>query len=113
MTSFSAGDKIEIIGRTLRSPENGLVGEVLEASQYSECLIEFRLTCNQYRSTGWSYDDRQGDVYVVKRWYDNQHLRIHRPKKVLTSQEKTERDALKAKANRSPVEDFILFGLEE
>jgi hypothetical protein len=107
--TFNSGDKVKVRrGHIQHDLEKTVAGTVISSTTY-DCLVQFRVTRQQLNACGWSYDHRDGSYYMVHRNYNAESLlKIVE----LTVAETAELKVLKAKTDRSPVEDYILFGLE-
>jgi hypothetical protein len=111
--SFEIGMKVKIRENNIcSSVERELVGIVIKyVREWNEVKVEFKLTLEQLRRTGnWPRTRVKDDHCIVQRTYAATQIMIV---KTLTNEEQLEFARLKGKTNRSPVEEFILFGLEQ
>jgi hypothetical protein len=88
----------------------GKINSITGRGDAAECIVEFKLTREQIYSLGWSQASREGELYVTRRYYFLNDLVLTR---VLTEAEEAELVVLKAKANRSPVEEYLIHSMEE
>jgi hypothetical protein len=112
--TMRVGTKIKLTrGRSITPSMDGLVGEVVSLRADGSIKASFILTDTQYSNLDkWQNGVRLASNEIKCTWVLDPSHYIPMPRK-LSVTEKKQYDELAAKKNRSPVEDFILFGLEE
>jgi hypothetical protein len=112
MTRFIGGDKVKIApGSGSHSAECELVGIVKIAEEY-ETLVRFTVSHAQYSYLDWG-GKPSGDFYIIDRWLHNTCLQKAPKAPKASGKRPPEHQALLDKKDRSPVEDYLLFSLEE
>ena len=90
-------------------------GKIVDSDDY-ESHVEIRITRQQARAADWHYSEvDENGKYIVHLYHrndDKENFRVTR-EVPLTAEQKAEIATLKAKTNRSPVEEYMLSSLEE
>ena len=115
---LKVGAKVRMIGTT-EGPSQaiGMVGIIRQVYEAGKISASFYMNIQQYQNlsiwrNGARGTDKDGRACVVCTWtLRPKDYELH--EKVLSDTERRLKDELTSKKDRSPVEEFILFGLED